>query len=155
MITSLIMGVNMFRLHLKKGFIVALLNLSICIILFSFCGCGFNKGSDDKVSELDYTVVEDADLPVELKKLIDEKKENTLRLTYTTKDYTYIVAGYGVQPSSGFSIKVNDVYLGTNAIIADVELVGPAAKEEVTQMPTMPYIVLKMEKRDEAVIFKL
>lgn len=118
-------------------------------------GCKITDINSDKVSELDFTVVEDKDLPVELKKLIDSKKENTLRMTYTTKDYTYIVVGYGTQETSGYSIKVNDLYLGKNAIYVDVSLMGPAADETVSQTKTMPYIVLKIEKRDETVIFRI
>ena len=104
---------------------------------------------------MDYTVVESVDVPVELQKLIDEKKANTLRLTFTTKDYTYIVAGYGTQQTSGYSIRVNDVYLGNNAVYAEFTLIGPAASESVTEVKTTPYIVLKIEKRDESVVFNL
>lgn len=118
-------------------------------------GCKITDINSDKVSELDFTVVEDKDLPVELKKLIDSKKENTLRMTYTTKDYTYIVVGYGTQETSGYSIKVNDLYLGKNAVYVDVSLMGPAADETVSETKTMPYIVLKIEKRDETVIFRI
>ena len=42
---------------------------------------------------LEYTVVKEEEIPVELKKLIEAKKANTLRMTYATKDATYIVAG--------------------------------------------------------------
>lgn len=118
-------------------------------------GCKITDINSDKVSELDFTVVEDKDLPVELKKLIDSKKENTLRMTYTTKDYTYIVVGYGTQETSGYSIKVNDLYLGKNAVYVDVSLMGPTADETVSETKTMPYIVLKIEKRDETVIFRI
>lgn len=123
--------------------------------LASLSGCGIMKRDSDKVSELDYTVVEDEDLPVELKKLIDSKKSNTIRLTYATKDYTYIVAGYGTQPTSGYSIRVNDIYIGTNAIYVDVDLLGPESGEQVTELPTTPYIVLKIEKREESVVFRM
>lgn len=64
-------------------------------------------------------------------------------MTYATKDATYIVAGYGTQPTSGYSIRVNDLYLGTNAVYADVDLLGPEAGEDITELPTTPYIVLK------------
>lgn len=92
---------------------------------------------------LEYTVVKEEEIPVELKKLIEAKKANTLRMTYATKDATYIVAGYGTQPTSGYSIRVNDLYLGTNAVYADVDLLGPEAGEDITELPTTPYIVLK------------
>lgn len=87
-------------------------------------GCSVISDDNKKVSEIDYTVVENQDVPEELMKLIKEKKKNTLRLTYTTKEYTYLVAGYGTQETSGYSIRVNDVYLGKNAIYADVSLIG-------------------------------
>ena len=87
---------------------------------------------------------------MELKKLIEAKKANTLRMTYATKDATYIVAGYGTQPTSGYSIRVNDLYLGTNAVYADVDLLGPEAREDITELPTMPYIVLKNSHQPDA-----
>ena len=94
-------------------------------------------------------------VPAELKKLIDEKKGSTLKMTYTTKDYTYMVAGYGTMTTSGYSISVNDVYLGENSIYVDLSLAGPKTQEPVTQRATTPYIVLKTEKREEPVVFKM
>ena len=132
--------------------------LVMCIMWESVCllsGCSSQQIGSDKKESLDYTVVESVDVPVELQKLIDEKKANTLRLTFTTKDYTYIVAGYGTQQTSGYSIRVNDVYLGNNAVYAEFTLIGPAASESVTEVKTTPYIVLKIEKRDESVVFNL
>lgn len=127
----------------------------IVVLMYFMTGCNATDMNSDKVSELDYTVVEYEDLPVELKKLIDEKKENTLRMTYTTKDYTYMVVGYGAQETSGYSIRVNDVYLGKNSVCMDVSLIGPAADEPVSETKTTPYIVVKIEKREEPVIFKI
>ena len=119
----------------------------------SLSGCSMIKKDSSKVMGLEYTVVKDEEIPVELKKLIEAKKANTLRMTYATKDATYIVAGYGTQPTSGYSIRVNDLYLGTNAVYADVDLLGPEAGEDITELPTTPYIVLKIQKREESVVF--
>jgi hypothetical protein len=141
---------------MRTGLLLLAIVFTVAVIPgLLLAGCSMMNTNSNKVSELDYTVVKDQDLPTELKKLIEEKKANTLRLTYTTKDYTYLVAGYGTQQSSGYSIRVNDVYLGTNAIYADVSLIGPAAGESVTETPTTPYIVLKIEKRDESVVFNM
>ena len=117
-------------------------------------GCSGSKEPDNKTS-VDYTVVENADLPEELKKLIESKKDKVMRLTYTTKDYTYVVAGYGTRETSGYSIKVNDVYTGDNALYIDLNLIGPAAGEAVNEIDTYPVIVLKMERREESVVFKM
>ena len=117
-------------------------------------GCSGSKEPDNKTS-VDYTVVENADTPEELKKLIESKKDKVMRLTYTTKDYTYVVAGYGTRETSGYSIKVNDVYTGDNALYIDLNLIGPAAGEAVNEVETYPVIVLKMERREESVVFKM
>ena len=118
------------------------------------CGSSGSKEPDNKTS-VDYTVVENADLPEELRKLIESKKDKVMRLTYTTKDYTYVVAGYGTRETSGYSIKVNDVYTGDNALYIDLNLIGPAAGEAVNEVETYPVIVLKMERREESVVFKM
>ena len=141
--------------HKLKILFAAAFLLFFSMGLTGLTACSVKDVNSDKVSELDFTVVEDKDLPQELKKLIDEKKENTLRMTYTTKDYTYMIVGYGTQETSGYSIRVNDVYLGKNAVYVDVNLIGPAAGEQVTEMPTTPYIVIKVEKREESVIFQM
>ena len=80
------------------------LNITVVVALMlaiSFC-MACSGGQADNHEKIDYTVVENEDLPIELKKLIDNKKQSTLRLTYTTKDYTYIVAGYGTKETSGY-----------------------------------------------------
>ena len=97
-------------------------------------GCSVIKKDSSKVMGLEYTVVKEEEIPVELKKLIEAKKANTL-------------------PTSGYSIRVNDLYLGTNAVYADVDLLGPEAGEDITELPTTPYIVLKIQKREESVVF--
>ena len=54
---------------------------------------------------------------------------------------------------NGRVVVSNDLYLGTNAVYADVDLLGPEAGEDITELPTTPYIVLKIQKREESVVF--
>jgi len=133
----------------------AMILIIIAVITIILISCKITGTSSKKVSDLDYTVVEDQDVPTELMKIIDEKKQNSLRLTYSTKDYIYIVAGYGTQSSSGYSIRLNEVYLGQNAIYIDTNLIGPSKGEEVNENATYPYIVIKIEKRDDPVVFNI
>ncbi|MDO5401832.1 MAG: protease complex subunit PrcB family protein [Eubacteriales bacterium] len=147
------MGVFMFGRVIRRIFITAFCFGAAGLLCLS--GCSVSDTDNARGEALDYTVVESADVPVELAKLIEEKKGSTLRLTFTTKDYTYIVAGYGTMETSGYSIRVNDVYLADSVICADFTLIGPAASESVTETKTTPYIVVKIEKRDESIIFKL
>lgn len=155
MITSLVMGVFMFQRVRRRIAVTAFCLIYMMACIGGLSGCGLADAGTGKEEDIDYTVVESADVPVELAKLIEEKKGSTLRLTFTTKEYTYIVAGYGTQETSGYSIRVNDVYLTNSVICADFTLIGPTAAESVTETKTTPYIVIKIEKRDESIIFKL
>ena len=134
------------------------IDILVCIFLIfvcSVCGLWSCGKTETEVTQLDYTVVEDKDIPQELKNIIDEKKESTIRLTYNTDEYTYAVAGYGTMGTSGYSICVNSVSLGKDSIYVDIDLLGPKPQEQVTKVSTTPYIVLKMEKRDETVVFNM
>ena len=75
------------------------------------------------------------------------------KLTYTIKE-TKIYKPQNNQKQLLISSDKN-IGTGKNAIYVDVSLIGPAAGEQVNEMPTTPYIVIKIEKREEPVIFKI
>ena len=79
-------------------------------------GCSASKDSGDKVRDLDFTVAGDMDVPDELKNLIAEKQQQPFKLTYSDEQNLYIAVGYGVQPTGGYSISVNELYLTDNCI---------------------------------------
>ena len=62
--------------------------------------------------------------------------------------------GYGEQATGGYSIRIKDCYLTSNAVLFDTELVGPRKGESVSANPSYPYIVIKTESREETVIFE-
>ena len=128
--------------------------ISICMMLtVLLCACTGNDMMEKKVRDLDFTVVSAEDISEELKSHIDERKEETFTLIYRDGENMYLIVGYGSQEGGGYSIRVNDLYLGTNAVYADVDLLGPEAGEDITELPTTPYIVLKIQKREESVVF--
>ena len=128
--------------------------ISICMMLtVLLCACTGNDMMEKKVRDLDFTVVSAEDISEELKSHIDERKEETFTLIYRDGENMSLILGYGSQEGGGYSIRVNDLYLGTNAVYADVDLLGPEAGEDITELPTTPYIVLKIEKREESVVF--
>lgn len=128
--------------------------LTIVIIMIGLTGCKAKDTEVKKLKDLDFTVVEDADIPGELKEIIDEKKEEPFKLSYSNKDYLYIVVGYGKQNSGGYSIAVDDLYLTDNAIYIDTNLIGPSSEDMVSQGVTYPYVVVKLEYREERVVFE-
>ena len=107
-----------------------------------------------EVADLDYEIVEEAQIPEEVKAVIEEKKAADFKTTYELDGDLYIVRGYGEQETGGYSICIRDLYLTSNAILFDTELVGPRKGEQVSSGPSYPYIVIKTEKRDESTIFE-
>ncbi len=140
---------------MKKIWRMPVIGLVLLCGLLLAAGCEITDGTKtDRQSDLEFTVVEEADLPEELKTLIEEKKKEPMKLTYSNSEYLYIVAGYGEQRSGGYSISVDELYLTENAIYIKTTLIGPGADEKVTQAATWPYVVVKTELREEPVVFE-
>lgn len=132
--------------------------LYLFVVLLTFLtllvGCETKNDKPQKVKDLEFTVVEEADIPEELKEIIEEKKLNPFKLSYTNTDYLYIVIGYGTQSTGGFSITVDDLYLTEDSIYINTTLLGPEKDEQVEQAETYPYVVIKTEYIDKTVIYE-
>ncbi len=137
-----------------RRFRTVTLLLTFIITVLGLAACKQEDTDVKKIKDLDFTVVEDADLPGELKEIIDEKKEEPFKLSYTNKDSLYIVVGYGKQNSGGYSISVDDLYLTSNAIYINTNLIGPSLEDVVSQGVSYPYIVVKTEFREERIVFE-
>ena len=117
-------------------------------------GCSASKDSGDKVRDLDFTVAGDMDVPDELKNLIAEKQQQPFKLTYSDEQNLYIAVGYGVQPTGGYSISVNELYLTDNSIVVNTELKGPEKGENAGAEQAFPYIVIRTEYLENPVVFQ-
>lgn len=117
-------------------------------------GCSLAKDDGDKVRDLEFTVSGEADLPEELRSIIAEKKAQPFKLTYSDNESLYIVVGYGPQSTGGFSITVEDLYLSSNSIVIDTELIGPAKGENAAPETSYPFVVAKTEYLENPVVFQ-
>ena len=145
------------HINKKKNYGGILKKLCIAAMLLILCttsGCSIKKTSSEKIRDIEYTVVEDEDVPEELMKLINDKKEEVFSLTFNDKEYLYMVKGYGPQPTTGYGITLEDIYETDNAICVKTTLKGPSKTEQVNQVITYPYIVIKVENIDKTVLFK-
>ena len=143
------------RAHLLLVGIQILLGCLLAGILL--VGCSKMKESDsakDKVKDLEFTVVERADIPEEMAKVIAEKEKTPFKLTYNDGQSLYAAVGYGEQETGGYSIQVKSFYLGENAIYIDTELIGPSKEEQKGTEKSSPYIVVKTEFLEEPVVFQ-
>lgn len=135
---------------MRKGKIILCL-LGVCWLL---CGCAMSSSEKIKLRDLDFTVLGEEKIPQELLTVIEERKAEDFKLTYSDKEALYIVIGYGQQQTGGYSIAVNELYLTDNAIYVSTSLLGPDAEEKNRQNPSYPYIVIKTELLEETVIFE-
>lgn len=122
--------------------------------LFLLCGCSIQKDDMEKLRDIEFTVIDEAKLPEELKQYIDEEKENPFEITYGDEGYLYISKGYGTKETSGYSIEVEECFETSNVIYVRTNLIGPQKDEEIHEEDTFPYIVLKIEYSDKSVVFE-
>ena len=124
------------------------------LVLFSLCACSAKELATEKIRDIDFTVVNEEDIPEELKTMIKEKETTPLKLTYADQGVLYIAEGYGEQPTSGYSIEVKECFETKNAIYLHTNLIGPTNEEKIVEKATYPYIVIKMEFIDKNVVFQ-
>lgn len=135
----------------KTFFVVA--TIMVVFIISSLSACDNQKKTEESGKKLDFTVCHDENLPKELKELIEQKKEKPFKLSYSTKEYTYITVGYGQQTMGGYSIQVLDVSVTDQSVIMKTVLKGPKAEEEKKGV-SYPYIVVKIQNMDKPVSFR-
>ena len=137
-----------------KGKVWLTLAMLMAMMGWTLMGCSASKESKDKVRDLDFTVAGNMDIPEELKKLIAEKQQQPFKLTYSDDQNLFIAVGYGVQPTGGYSISVNDLYLTENSVVINTELKGPEKEENAGTEQSFPYIVIKTEYLENPVVFQ-
>lgn len=128
--------------------------IAVLFLVIVLSGCVFNDKSDEKIGDCPYIVVEASELPEDIIKLIDSKKETPFQMAYHEPEASYIILGYGRQETSGYHIEVHDVYQGEDSLWVDTDLIGPVKNEPVEDLPTYPYVVIKVKKIDQLVRFK-
>lgn len=132
--------------------VVAMLLLATVMVVS--IGCKTKATNEKKVRDLEFTVVEKVDQPEQLAKMIEEKKIQHMKLSYSDGEFLYIVVGYGEQKTGGFSIQVNDFYETKNAIYINTTLLGPNESDTVTQALSYPYVVIKTENVDKPIVYQ-
>lgn len=123
----------------------------LCMFLME--GCSVGKIENIRLRNLDYTVVEECEIPKQLKESIEQHKSSPFQMVYESEGYLYIAKGYGEKETGGYSIGVQDLYLGKSSIYIQTQLIGPENEEEMTPGVSYPYLVVKLEGYQEPVRF--
>ena len=128
----------------------------ICLIAwlaFSIVGCGMLQKKNSEEKEVDYTVVKKEELPSEVKKIIEVKKQEEFQMAYQCEGELYLLRGYGIQSSGGYSIQVEYVRENEEEIHIKTRLLGPESREEQKDTISCPSIVVKVENRNKKIVF--
>lgn len=125
----------------------------LCMLCFA-AGCGAKTDKTAKLRDMEFAVLAEEEIPKELWSIIEEKKAESFKLTFCDGDDLYICAGYGKQPSGGYSISVTGLYETENAVYVHTNLLGPSPGEIKKESASYPYIVIKTEKLDKTVVFE-
>ena len=123
------------------------------ITAFLLSGCRFVRIEEEDRKPVSYTVVEHSDIPEELSRIMEEKKEKEFQMVYQKGEDLYLIKGYGRQMSGGYSIQVTDLSASVNAVFFETKLIGPTEEVQGGE-PSYPYIVVKTEYRDVPVQFR-
>ena len=106
----------------KAVFLRIVLTAAVLALLLS--GCRFVRVEEEERKPVDYIVMERRDIPEELSRLMEEKKEKEFQLSYETGEDLYLAKGYGRQMSGGYSIQVEELGESSNGIFFVTKLLG-------------------------------
>lgn len=125
----------------------------IALLAFSIVGCSLMQKKNEEGTEVDYTVVKVSEWPEEIQKIIEEKKQNAFEMTYRCDGELYLMKGYGIQTSGGYSIQVEYIKETSDILHVKTQLIGPSSKEQKQEAVSCPMIVVKVEYRDKMIVF--
>lgn len=126
----------------------------VVVVIGMITGCTVLQMEEEKVANLQYIIVKEAQLPQEVQILIEANCANEMKMSYTDQGIEYIIIGYGAQETSGYSIEVVEVYETDNSIHVNTNLIGPMSGEEIVELTTYPYIVISIEESAKPVIYE-
>lgn len=123
-------------------------------ILLFLSGCSMQTNEREKVRDLEYNILKEQEIPADLSRILEEKRQEAFKLTFEEEGALYLCVGYGEQETGGYSIAVKELYLSENAIYFDTNLIGPAKEEKVIETASYPFLVIKTEPVDKPVVFQ-
>lgn len=133
-----------------------LLAVLLCGLLGTVTGC--EKKTPEPREDIAFTVCGKTQLPDALSEMIEEKKQHAFQISYATKEYLYIVVGYGAHDRANLQVTVEDLFKTDRAIYVKTNLetceATSADAQEVGDASMYPYIVIRCERMELPVLFE-
>ncbi len=138
-----------------KSRVLSCLSAAVCVLLGTVFFCaGCRKQEESERTEVEYTVTAADEIPRELATVIEENKENEMRLTWTDGDEMYLIRGYGKQATGGYSIAVAECTEDEETLWFDTRLLGPQDESTASGEASYPYLVVKIAATEKEVVIE-
>ncbi len=147
-------GREMYGRYWDMGGARGLAGMILFLGMVVLAGGSVRRIETEKTGDLAYELVEEQDIPEEMRGPIEERQKEPFFLTFADKGRLYIARGYGEQKTGGYTIQVEDFYESENAIVLKTTFLGPEPGENMEKELTYPYIVLQTEYRDKDVVIE-
>lgn len=128
-----------------------LISCVLCMCVSMIPGC--QKRTESEQTEVEYTIMTARELPEELLAIIEENKEQEMRLTWMDQDEMYLIRGYGEQLTGGYSVAVAGCTEDETTLWFDTRLIGPD-EGDASGAASYPYLVVKIEATEKEVIIE-
>lgn len=130
--------------------------LLMFLLLF---GCGKDPSKDiegtEKIADIPFERVQLEDTPKDVQETINYKnREKATYVLPSDNDY-YIVVSRGEQPTGGYDVEITSVEDWGDSVHVFYKFKDPADDELVTQAITFPLEIVKIERTDKTILFKL
>lgn len=122
-------------------------------VLLTSSACSVREKSKEKIRDLEFVVLQEEEIPEELKKQMDAEQMKDYRMTYTEQEKLYIARGYGERETDGYRVGVKECYETENMICIHTELLGPEKGEKLRREKTNPHVVVMLSAVEKPVIF--
>ena len=116
-------------------------------------GCMVGEKNSGGMSDVEFTVMKKDDLPEEVKEMINGNEQEEFQMTCGWEKELYLMRGYGIQSTGGYSIQVEYVTENEKELHIKTHLMGPGSREMRKQGISCPYIVVKVDNSGKTVIF--
>ena len=101
---------------------------------------------------VEYEQMDVRDVPEDLQKEIEERKEEPFQITYRDMEYLYIAEGYGGKEESGYCIEIAECAQTEDAVYIEAILHGPGSAGSLCETK-FPYYVVRMRYTEKPVVF--
>jgi len=136
-------------------FISIIILIGLLVLGLQMQGCDFKIiPQEQERREVEFVIVSSECIPDAVATLIEDRKEEEIKLTYVDGQDRYLIIGYGKQKCGGYSIYIKDLYATQNALYVDTCLLGPSKEVKTKEVPSYPVIVLQVWEMGLPVVFQ-